>query len=69
MRTAERLVQARPVPVTAPLEQGHGSLTYRPALDGIRAIAVLAVFGYHLGYPQARGGFLGVDVFFVLWGS
>ena len=43
----------------------HG---YRPALDGIRAIAVLAVFGYHLGYRWLRGGFLGVDVFFVLSG-
>jgi peptidoglycan/LPS O-acetylase OafA/YrhL len=43
----------------------HG---YRPALDGIRAISVLAVFGYHLGYRWLRGGFLGVDVFFVLSG-
>jgi peptidoglycan/LPS O-acetylase OafA/YrhL len=41
---------------------------YRPALDGIRAIAVLAVFGYHLGYRWLGGGFLGVDVFFVLSG-
>jgi peptidoglycan/LPS O-acetylase OafA/YrhL len=41
---------------------------YRPALDGIRAVAVLAVFGYHLGYRWLRGGFLGVDVFFVLSG-
>jgi len=44
------------------------SLTYRPALDGIRAFAVLAVLAYHLGLPMARGGFLGVDVFFVLSG-
>jgi len=41
---------------------------YRPALDGIRAIAILAVFGYHLGYRWLGGGFLGVDVFFVLSG-
>jgi peptidoglycan/LPS O-acetylase OafA/YrhL len=41
---------------------------YRPALDGIRAIAILAVFGYHLGYRWLCGGFLGVDVFFVLSG-
>ncbi len=47
----------------APEEHG-----YRPALDGIRATAVLAVFGYHLGYRWLRGGFLGVDVFFVLSG-
>jgi peptidoglycan/LPS O-acetylase OafA/YrhL len=41
---------------------------YRPALDGVRALAVLAVFGYHLGFPWLRGGFLGVDAFFVLSG-
>ena len=51
----------------------HPSLTvsgsgYRPALDGIRAVAVLAVFAYHLDVPWLRGGFLGVDGFFVLSG-
>ena len=41
---------------------------YRPALDGLRALAVLAVIAYHLGYRWAKGGFLGVDLFFVLSG-
>ena len=41
---------------------------YRPALDGIRAVAVLAVIAYHFNYRWAPGGFLGVDVFFVLSG-
>jgi peptidoglycan/LPS O-acetylase OafA/YrhL len=37
-------------------------------LDGIRALAVAGVVVYHLGAPWMRGGFLGVDVFFVLSG-
>jgi peptidoglycan/LPS O-acetylase OafA/YrhL len=41
---------------------------YRPALDGLRALAVLGVIAYHLDYRWARGGFLGVDLFFVLSG-
>ena len=43
-------------------------LRYVPALDGLRAVAVAAVFAYHAGLDWARGGFLGVDVFFVLSG-
>ncbi|MDX6225041.1 MAG: hypothetical protein QOE64_1417 [Frankiales bacterium] len=41
---------------------------YRPALDGVRAIAVSSVVAYHFGFNSLRGGFLGVDVFFVLSG-
>ena len=42
--------------------------TYQPALDGLRAFAVLSVFAYHLDAGWTRGGFLGVDTFFVLSG-
>lgn len=38
------------------------------SLDGIRALAVLGVLAYHAHYAAARGGYLGVDVFFVLSG-
>ncbi|HJR78795.1 MAG TPA: acyltransferase family protein [Anaerolineales bacterium] len=43
-------------------------LSYIPGLDGIRALAVLAVLCYHANSPWALGGFLGVETFFVLSG-
>ena len=39
-----------------------------PALDGIRALAIVGVMAFHLGLGWASGGFLGVDLFFVLSG-
>lgn len=46
----------------------HKSLPYRPALDGLRGIAVAAVVIYHVAPSVLRGGWLGVDLFFVLSG-
>jgi peptidoglycan/LPS O-acetylase OafA/YrhL len=43
-------------------------MKHNPALDGIRALAVLMVVGFHAFAPGASGGYLGVDVFFVLSG-
>ena len=47
--------------VEAPLE-------FRPDVDGLRAVAIVMVVAFHLGVPGFGGGFVGVDVFFVLSG-
>ena len=43
-------------------------IRYIPAIDGLRAVAVIAVMLYHLGFDWIPGGFLGVDLFFVISG-
>ncbi|GAB2889612.1 acyltransferase family protein [Microbulbifer echini] len=43
-------------------------IEYRKDIDGLRALAVLGVVGAHLGFEQLKGGFVGVDVFFVISG-
>jgi peptidoglycan/LPS O-acetylase OafA/YrhL len=48
--------------------EAPGSIGYRPDIDGLRAVAVLSVFAYHLKLPWFPGGFVGVDIFFVISG-
>ena len=64
--TAEHLTAAQPWN----LDKGRkaGEMGYLPGLDGIRALAVLGVLLYHADVAWFTGGFLGVDVFFVLSG-
>ncbi|GAA3397065.1 acyltransferase family protein [Cryptosporangium minutisporangium] len=74
----DRVVSPPPVPISL-LERpsGHRSrvrpperlrLAHRPALDGLRAVAVVVVLLYHGGISWLPGGWLGVDAFFVLSG-
>jgi peptidoglycan/LPS O-acetylase OafA/YrhL len=61
----ERIPVVEPATVDAPTAVTG---QYLPALDGLRAFAVAGVLAYHLGFGWASGGYLGVDLFFVLSG-
>jgi peptidoglycan/LPS O-acetylase OafA/YrhL len=55
-------------PVGSDTLRRGSSLSYIPALDGVRAVAIIIVMGYHGGVFFTSGGFYGVDTFFALSG-
>jgi peptidoglycan/LPS O-acetylase OafA/YrhL len=59
---------AAPLPASPVAGAGHAATRYVPHIDGLRALAVLAVMAYHLQERWLPGGFAGVDVFFVISG-
>jgi peptidoglycan/LPS O-acetylase OafA/YrhL len=70
---ARRVDETRALPLRVPPRRPAGATTptglrHVPALDGLRAVAVVAVLAYHADLSLAAGGFLGVEAFFTLSG-
>ena len=55
-------------PMSAPRVAGATNKRFRPEIEGLRAVAVIAVVLFHAGFGFIPGGFLGVDIFFVISG-
>ncbi len=63
-----RVRHAKVAPDSGEDAKQQAKRTYRPDIDGLRAVAVGLVVLFHTGVPAFSGGFIGVDVFFVISG-
>lgn len=59
------VARASTAPPSNPVSTGIG---YRPGLDGLRGLSLIAIFGFHGGFARAPGAFLSVSTFFTLSG-
>ena len=66
--TPTPLLPKTPLRKERPVPREQREIAYRADIDGLRAIAVAAVIFYHAKVPGFEGGYLGVDVFFVISG-
>lgn len=62
------VLPAAPIDPHTVIPTAKSAIAYRPDIDGLRAVAVLAVVGFHAFPGYFPGGFLGVDIFFVISG-
>ncbi len=61
-------LEGKALSTPAPPKEHSSRVPYSPALDGVRALAVIAVLIYHAGLDWLPGGFLGVEIFFTISG-
>src|SRR5690348_2520343 len=67
-RPAMLLRNDRPSPLDSATDRATDHLRYLGFVDGLRAVSILSVVGFHVGMPGFSGGFVGVDIFFVISG-